>query len=193
MTWKIFFIMWVSWAWKWTLIKNLKNLNNDRFYFPLSYKSRQIRETETNWVDACFVSQEEFENDIRNNEFIEYAKVYGLNSYYWTKYKDIIENWINKWKLVVKEIDMEWLLILKNTKIELAWLYKTIFLTVPFEIQTDRIKARWVFMSNEELEKRKITAIEELEEAKKYCDYIIDTSDKTKDEVLNQVFGIINK
>jgi hypothetical protein len=46
-------------------------------------------------------------------------------------------------------------------------------------------------MSDEELEKRKITAIKELEEAKKYCDYIIDTSDKTKDEVLNQALEII--
>jgi hypothetical protein len=30
-------------------------------------------------------------------------------------------------------------------------------------------------MSKDELEKRKITAIQELENAKKYCDYIIDT------------------
>jgi len=183
--------MWISWAWKWTLIRNLKNLNDDKFYFPLSYKSRQIRETEINWVDAWFVSQEEFENGIKNNEFIEYAKVYGLNSYYWTKYTDIIENWINKWKLVVKEIDMEWLLILRKKKPEFTNYYKTIFLTIPLELQIERIKARWVFMSEEELRERRKAAINEIEEAKKHCDYIIDTSDKTKDEVLNQALEII--
>ncbi|MFA5917254.1 MAG: shikimate kinase [Candidatus Gracilibacteria bacterium] len=192
MTGKIFFIMGISGAGKGTLIKNLKPLNNDRFHFPLSYKSRPIRETEVNGIDAWFVTQEEFKKSIQDGEFLEYAKVYGLDDYYGTKYIDVIENGINKGKIVIKEIDMGGLLILKNEKHGLNNSYKTIFLTVPFEIQTNRIKARGVFMSKNELEKRKITAIEELENAKKYCDYIIDTSDKTKDVVLKQALEIIN-
>lgn len=191
MTWKIFFIMWISWAWKWNLITNLKNLNDEKFIFPLSYRSRPIRETEQNWVDSWFVTKEEFEKSIKAWEFIEYKKHYWLEHYYGTKYADVIENWIDKWKTVIKEIDMWWLLILKNEKPELHNFYKTIFLTVPFDIQADRIKARWVYMSDEELKKRKITAIEELENAKIHCDYIIDTSEKTKEEVLQETLEII--
>lgn len=192
MTWKIFFIMWISWAWKWNLITNLKNTNDEKFIFPLSYRSRPIRETEKNWVDSRFVTKEQFEDSIKAGEFIEYKKHYWLEHYYWTKYTDVIENWIKKWKIVIKEIDMWWLLILKDENSELQNFYKTIFLTVPFEVQEARIKKRWVFMSKDELEKRKITAIQELENAKKYCDYIIDTWKKTKEEVLKNVLDFIN-
>ncbi len=191
MTWKIFFIMWISWAWKWTLIRNLKNLNDDRFIFPLSYRSRQIRETEKNWVDSWFVTKEEFEKSIKAWEFLEYGQPYGLSDYYWTKFVDVIENWVDKWKIVIKEIEMNWLLSLEQNKPELKKYYKTIFLTVPFNVQADRIKARWVFMSDLELEKRKITAIGELEKAKNHCDYIIDTSAKAKEEVLSETLKLI--
>jgi hypothetical protein len=47
-------------------------------------------------------------------------------------------------------------------------------------------------MSEDELKERRKTAIKEIEEAKKYCDYIIDTSDKTIDVVLKQALEIIN-
>lgn len=183
--------MWVSGAWKGTLIENLKKLHNDRFYFPLSYKSRQIRETETNWVDAWFITRSEFEKSIKNWEFLEYAKVYGLDDYYGTKYNDVIENWVKKWKMVIKEVDMEGLLILKKDKPELSEFYKTIFLTIPLELQIERIKSRWAYMSEIELEERKKTAIREKEEAIKNCDYIIDTWGKSKEKVLEEVLKII--
>jgi len=190
---KIFFIVWVSWAWKWTLIENLRNIWDNRFYFPLSYKSRQIRETEKNWVDAWFISNEEFEKSIYNWEFLEYAKVYWLESYYWAKYSDLIDNWINKWKIVIKEVDMEWLLILKNQRPELDSFYKSIFLTIPLDLQIERIKSRWATMSEKELEERRKTAKKEIKEAQKYCDYIIDTWNKTKEEVLAEAVEIIKK
>lgn len=193
MDWKIFFIMWVSWAWKGTLIENLKNIHDERFYFPLSYKSRAIRETETNWGDAWFVTREEFEKSIKNWEFLEWAKVYGLDDYYGTKYSDIIDNWVNKWKTVIKEVDMEWLLIIKKERPEIEWKYKSIFLFVSPDIQLDRIKSRWSYMLETELEERRKTAIKEIEEAKMNCDYIIDTWDKSIETVLEEVLSIIKK
>lgn len=189
---KIFFIMWISGAWKGTLIANLKNLHDDRVYFPLSYKSRQIRETEINWVDAWFVSREDFEQSIKNHDFLEYAKVYGLDDYYGTKYSDVIDNWLNKWKIVIKEVDMEGLLIIKKERLEIEWKYKSIFLFVSPEIQLERIKARWAYMSETELEERRKTAVKEIEEAKNNCDYVIDTWWKSREEVLEDVLKIIN-
>lgn len=185
--------MGISGAGKGTLIDNLKNLHDDRFYFPLSYKSRTIRETEIDWVDAWFVSREEFEESIKSWEFLEYAKVYWLEDYYGTKFSDVIDNWVNKWKIVIKEVDMEGLLILKKDKPELAKYYKTIFLTIPLELQIERIQARWAYMSEIELEERRKTAVKEIEEARKNCDYIIDTWGKSKEEVLEEVLGIIKE
>jgi guanylate kinase len=203
--------MWVSGAWKWTLIKNLKNLEDNGLFFPLSNKSRKKRESEINWIDACFISRKEFEESIERGEFLEYAKVYWLNEYYWTKYCDVIDNWINKWKIVIKELDMLWLEILKEKEKEIVnylskfkelkrweniifWDYfKTIFLTIPLEIQAERIKSRWAYMSELELKERSKTAILEIEKAKKSCDYFINTWWKSKEEVLCEVIEIIWK
>lgn len=189
--WHIYFIMWVSWAWKWTLISNIKKLKLPNIYFPLSYKTRQIRENETNWVDAWFITREDFFSQVQYWKFLEYALVYWLD-YYWTKYEDIIEKWINKWKIVIKEIDINGLIELKRNKPELDSRYTTIFLNMPSETLTQRIKKRWVFMSNDELEKRINTSITELNRSKELCNYIIDAT-KTPDEILRDFLEIINK
>lgn len=190
----IFFISWVSWAGKWTLITNLKKLEKElNLTFLKSYVTRPIREGEIEWNIYYFISKEEFEKSIKNNEFIEYFKVYGLENYYWTKYKDIIDNWINLWKIIIKEIDMNWLLFLKLNYPELKNYCSSIFLDLSLDEQLNRIKSRWVYMSEKELEKRKETAINERKMSEKECDYIIDVTNKSKEENLNQVLKIINE
>lgn len=190
----IFFILWVSWAGKWTLITNLKKLEKElNLTFLKSYVTRPIREGEIEWNIYHFISKEEFEESIKNNEFIEYFKVYGLENYYWTKYKDIIDNWINLWKIIIKEIDMNWLLFLKLNYPELKNYCSSIFLDLSLDEQLNRIKSRWVYMSEKELEKRKETAINERKMSEKECDYIIDVTNKSKEENLNQVIKIIKE
>ena len=185
----IFFIMWISWAWKWTLIKNLKYLNLSNLLIPLSYKTRNIRENEINWVDRYFISIEDFFSQVQNWKFLEYAKVHDLD-FYWTKFEDVIDKWINLWKKVVKEIDVIWLKELRVNHPELDLKYTTIFLDIPIEILKQRIEKRWAFMSNDEFENRINSAKNEIFESKKLCDYIIDAS-KSEDEVLNDVLKII--
>jgi broad-specificity NMP kinase len=48
-------------------------------------------------------------------------------------------------------------------------------------------------MSEEEFKKREESLKREVVEAEKYCDYIIDTSDKTPEEVFEEVMKILNK
>jgi len=48
-------------------------------------------------------------------------------------------------------------------------------------------------MSAEEFIKREKSLIREVEEAKKYCDYIIDTSNITPEEVFEEVVEILEK
>ena len=186
---KIYFIMWVAWSWKSTLINNLKKIKNLNIHIPLSYKTREIRETETNWVDAWFISSNEFYNKILNWEFLEYAKVHGVD-YYWTKVSDVIDDWILKWKTVIKELDINGLLEIKSLHPNLDWKYITIFLNIPNDILISRINSRWAFMSSEELERRLSSAIIEEEKARELCDFIIDATLSEK-EVLNKVLEII--
>jgi len=186
--WHIFFIMWVSGAWKWTLLKNLKNLDID-FHIPLSYKTRNIRETETNHIDAHFISRDEFFSSIQKEEFLEYALVHDLD-YYWTKYEDVIKNWIEKQKIVIKELDILWLKRLKKQKPEFDEKYTTIFLNIPEDVLKLRIESRWALMSNEELQKRINSSETEITEAQEICNFIIDAT-KSEAEVFNEVLEII--
>lgn len=190
--WHIFFIMWISWSWKGTLIKNLKQIKNNNFYFPLSYKTRQIRVNEMNWVDANFITKEDFFYWVQKWEFLEYAVLYDWEDYYWTKYEDVIEKWINEWKVVIKELDINWLEKLRKEKPELDEKYTTIFLNIPTETLKQRIKKRWAFMSDEELNRRINTAIIEEEKAKKLCDYMIDAN-LSEDVILEEFLRIVRE
>jgi len=137
----IYFIMWVSGAGKWTLIKWLKDQELD-LHIPLSYKSRQPRNFEKHWVDSYFISVSDFKQSIENHEFLEYAIVHGID-YYWTKYDDVIKNGVNNGKLVVKELDIHWLKRLIKEKPELRENYSTIFLNIPINKLRERIAKRW--------------------------------------------------
>lgn len=187
---KIFFIMGVSGSWKWTLIENLKKINNSDFHFIRSYVTRKIRSWEKNGNIYWFITLEEFKKSIEKNEFLEYKLVHNLN-YYWTKKKDIIDNWIEKWKIVIKEIDMEWLKEIFKTYPELKNLIKSIFLSIDIKTFKERVKLRQWKMDEIELKNRIESLKKEKKEAKIYCDYIIEADKKKPDEILNEVLKII--
>jgi len=187
----IYFIMGISGAGKGTLIKNLKKLWLKNFHFPLSYKSRPIRHHEVNGKDAYFITKEEFEEWIKNHEFLEYAIVHEKD-YYGTKYKDVLENGIEKWLNVVKELDIHWLKRLLKEKPELRPYYSTIFLNIPISHLEERIKKRWDIITEEELARRKKSAQMEEKEIAKYCDYEIDAT-LPEEKVVEEFLKIIQK
>ncbi len=189
--WHIFFIMWVSGSWKWTLINALKKSDIKNLHIPLSYKTRKIRKNEEEGVDSYFITKEKFVNWIEKWEFIEYWIPYDGNDYYGTKYIDVIDDGIEKSRNVIKEIEINWLKRLKNEKPDLEKDYTTIFLNIPSEMLETRIEKRWALMSDEEFDRRKISAETEIEESKKLCDHTIDAT-KWKEEVLKDTLGIIN-
>ena len=112
--------------------------------------------------------------------------------YYWTKYEDVIDNWLKLWKIVIKELDINWLIELRKNKPELDSSYSTIFLNIPPEVLTQRINDRWAFMSDEELQKRINSSIIEEQKALELCDYMIDAT-QSKTEVFEKVLEIIQK
>jgi len=187
----IFFIMGISGAGKWTLIKNLKKLNLENFHFPLSYKTRPIRPNEINGVDAYFITKEEFEKGIENHEFLEYAIVHETD-YYGTKYEDVIENGIEKWLNVVKELDIHGLKRLLKEKPDLRKHFTTVFLDIPVNKLEERIEKRWDNITPEELERRKKSAIMEEKEIKKIADYTIDAT-LPEEKVVEEFLKIVKE
>ena len=64
-----------SGAGKTTLVKLLSEKNN--FFISVSHTTRKPRLNETNGKDYFFVTNQEFERLINNDEFLEYAKVFN--------------------------------------------------------------------------------------------------------------------
>lgn len=186
----IFFIMWVSWSWKWTLINNIKNSGLDNLHIPLSYRTRKKRDHEIAWVDSYFISKEQFYSDIQKWEFLEYWVPYDWDEYYGTKFEDVMERWVEVWKTVIKEIEINWLKQLRKEKPNFDEYYTTIFLNIPEDKLKERIETRWALMNDEELQRRKNTAIMENEKSKEICNYVIDAT-KSKEGVLEEALQII--
>lgn len=91
-------------AGKGTVIKQLLSNHND-IDLSISYTSRPKRESEIDGVDYFFVTPEEFEEKIANDEFLEYAKVqYG--AYYGTPKAEVIKK-LETGKDVILEIDVQ--------------------------------------------------------------------------------------
>ena len=71
---------------KTTIIKRLLELD-DRFQFSISTTTRERRPDEKEGLHYYYISEESFLEKIRENEFVEWARVY--NNYYGTTKKEI--------------------------------------------------------------------------------------------------------
>ena len=98
---------------KTTLSKLLSKQNN--YYISVSYTTRKPRINETDSQDYHFVSKEEFKSLIKNNEFLEYAKVF--NNYYGTVKSPVINN-LDKGKKLIFDIDWQGTEQIKKKKLQ---------------------------------------------------------------------------
>lgn len=187
---KIYFIMGIAWAGKWTLIKNLQESGVD-FKFPLSCKTRPKRDFEVDWVDARFLTEENFKSRIDNNEFLEYAFVHEWG-YYGTLMEEVYDSWIMAWKTVIKELDYHGLVKLQKERPEFKENYTTIFLNIPNEEIKARVIARWEDMTELDYKNRIASTEKERGDLSIY-DYVIDSHKNNAEEVLKIVLDIIKK
>ena len=107
-----------------TLLKEVYKDISD-YYFSISTTTREPRTGEENGVDYLFTSKEEFEKDIQNDDFLEYAKVH--DNYYGTSLKPIKEA-LEQGKLVIFEIDVQGHEIVRN---KLDSIVTSVFITTP--------------------------------------------------------------
>lgn len=152
-------------AGKGTIVKELIS-RNPNLYLSISYTSRPIRSNEVNGKDYFFITQEEFENKIAKEEFLEYAQVhYGC--YYGTPKKEINEK-LDAGYDVILEIEVDGAKQIKNLFPETI----LIFIMAPsMEIIKERIKKRNT-ENPEQIIKRFKRAYQEINEVNKY-NYVV--------------------
>ena len=125
-----------SGAGKTTLVNLLSKLNN--FEISISHTTRQPRPDETPNKDYYFVSEEKFKRLIKNEEFLEYAKVF--NNYYGTTRTPVI-NKLDKGKNVLFDIDWQGADQIKNKKLDYKLI--TFFILPPSkEVLFERLSNR---------------------------------------------------
>ena len=148
-----------------TLLKEVYKDISD-YYFSISTTTRAPRVGEENGVDYFFVTKEEFESDIKNDDFLEYAKVH--DNYYGTSLKPINKA-LEEGKLVIFDIDVQGHEIVRS---KLDSIVTSVFITTPsLEVLETRLNSRNTD-SVEIIEKRIKNAKGEVEYFQDY-DYLI--------------------
>ena len=102
-----------SGAGKTTLVKKISSIDN--FVVSISHTTRTPRTNEINGEDYIFVTKEKFNQLIKNEEFLEYAKVF--DNFYGTTRTPVIDN-LNKGKNVLFDIDWQGADQIKNKKLD---------------------------------------------------------------------------
>ena len=125
-----------SGAGKTTLVKLLSKLNN--FEISVSHTTRKPRPNEKANEDYYFVNESEFRRLIKNQEFLEYAKVF--NNYYGTSRTPVI-NKLSQGKHVLFDIDWQGADQIKNKKLDYKLI--TFFILPPSkEVLFQRLTSR---------------------------------------------------
>ena len=120
-----------------TTLVNLISKNNN-FEISISHTTRKPRPKEISGKDYYFVSDQEFKRLIKNEEFLEYAKVF--NNYYGTTRTPVIDS-LNKGKNVLFDIDWQGADQIKNKNLDFKLI--TFFILPPSkEILYERLSNR---------------------------------------------------
>lgn len=168
-------------AGKGTVVNKLLSIDKN-ICLSTSYTSRKPREGEIDGVDYYFVSQEEFERKINNDDFLEYAIVQS-GKYYGTPKKEVIDL-VNSGKDVILEIDVQGAKIIKEKYPETL----LVFILAPSMQEVKRrILARGAETKEQIIDRFK-TAYNEINEINKY-NYVVVNDDL--DECVKKVESII--
>ena len=175
-----------SGAGKTTLVKLLSK--NKSFYISISHTTRKPRSNEIQDQDYYFVNYKKFEDLIKNEEFLEYAKVF--NHLYGTTRTPVIEK-LEKGKNVVFDIDWQGADQIKNKKLNYKLI--TFFLLPPSK------KVLFERLSNRDM-KDKLIVEERMKEFSRDVlhwinyDYVIvnDDLDECYSKIINLIEAEIN-
>lgn len=150
---------------KGTVINEFMKRNSSDFILSVSCTTRKPRQGEVHGVNYFFLTHEEFEQNIKDSKFLEYANFAG--NYYGTKRK-YIEEKLNEGLNVILEIDTQGALQVKEKMPEAI----LIFIAPPsLEELEKRLRGRHT-EDEETIQKRLAQVKTELERSQKY-DYTV--------------------
>lgn len=162
---KLFVISGCSGVGKGTVINEFMKRNSADFILSVSCTTRNPRPGEVDGVNYFFISKEEFEQNINENKFLEYAKF--AENYYGTKKKYIKEKFEQGFNIIL-EIETQGALQVKEKMPEAV----LIFIAPPsFEELEKRLRGRHT--EDEETIQKRLSQVKiELERSRKY-DYTV--------------------
>lgn len=147
-----------------TIVSNL--LKKDKnLWLSISCTSRNPRGNEKDGVEYFFLSREEFEKEIKNNAFLEYAEY--ADNYYGTPKKSIEEH-LNKGEDVILVIEIQGALKIKKQLPDTLF----IFILPPSMKELRRRLENRKTEDKEKIDKRFLKAYEEINEVGKY-NYVV--------------------
>ena len=163
-----------------TVLEVVLNKNKD-LQKSISLTTREIRDNEIDGKDYYFISREAFDDMIKNNEVLEFAK-YGKN-FYGTP-KAPIDKWLSEGKTIILKIEVQGAKKIKELYPDAVG----IFIMPP---SMDELEKRLRFRgteSEDDLQRRLDIANSEIEKSVDY-DYLVvnDEIDLASDNVLNIV------
>ena len=166
-----------SGAGKSTLLERLAQ-DYDDFYFSISATTRAPRVGEKEGVNYYYLTHEEFELGIKNDEFLEYANVHG--NYYGTPLKPIYDA-LENGKNVILDIDVQGFRIVKD---KLGKDFLSVFISPENEkVLKERLVSRGT-ESEDVISKRLHNATAEVQAIGRYDFFIInDDLDKAYKEL----------
>lgn len=172
-----------SGAGKSTICKRaVKHENN---YLSVSATTRKPRDSE-GCDDYIFLSEEEFNDKIKNNEFLEYACVHG--NYYGTLKKPVFEN-LEKGNNVILEIDVQGSMQIKKIYPDCEMIF---VLPPSLDVLISRLKGR-KSETEEQFQLRLKNSVKEIKTAHQY-DYLVinDNIDDAVEEI-NEIIKLLDK
>lgn len=151
------------------------------FYFSISTTTRPKREGEVDGVHYHFVSQEEFQKDIEQDHFLEYALVHG--NYYGTSLKPVKQA-LAEGKLVIFDIDVQGNMAVQN---RLGDITTSVFITPPTLSELKRRLENRSTDAQDVIQKRIEMAKREIQRTAEYDFLIVNDDLELAAEVLKQI------
>ena len=180
-----------SGAGKSTICKKVIRDNN--LYFSISCTTRKPRTGEVHGIDYYFISEGEFKEKIKRNEFIEYADVHG--NYYGTLRSEVVEAAVSG-KNVLLDIDVQGALRIKKTAVNDDLLKKCveyIFIAPPnFNELEKRLRGRGT-ETEEVIQKRLNNAKQELTYCLEYEYLVINEEVEDAVKEMNSILVALTK
>ena len=161
---KLFVISGSSGVGKGTVIKEFMN-KHPEFKLSISCTTRGMRDGETDGVNYFFLSKEEFQKCIDNDEFLEWAEFSG--NHYGTK-KEFVSKCLERGENLILEIDTKGALNVKKIMPEAILIF-----IAPPSIEELEIRLRGRHTETEEAIQKRLASIKlEIENSKHY-DFVV--------------------